>query len=148
MQGKLRSTRCAFPVLGGKYIPQSSVFWFCSALWTVNESHSNKLSDKTNTYCRRRSDSLAVKAEISPKERRMSSLSLGSSHSSATFRASAIIPRICSSPSLPPLGSASQFLTERSCVWVKINSNIISIETSKQKEIQLSKKKTAFKTFM
>lgn len=98
--------------------------------------------DKTNTYCRRRSDSLAVRADISPKERRISSLSLGSSQSSATFLASAIIPLICSSPSLPPLGSASQFLIERSCVQVKTKSNVYSIHNFIEEE----NTNTAFKT--
>lgn len=65
------------------------------------------------TYCLRKSANLEVRAAISPRERRMSSLSLGSSHNSAIFRASAKAPLICSSPSGPPFGSASQFYTYR-----------------------------------
>lgn len=61
------------------------------------------------TYCLLRSDSLAVMAAISPIERKMSSLSLGSSHMSAIFRASVSRALMFSSPSGPPLGSANQF---------------------------------------
>lgn len=72
-----------------------------------------KKREKLNTYCLRRSANLEVRADISPRERRMSSLSLGSSHNSAIFRASVKAPRICSSPSGPPFGSASQFYIHR-----------------------------------
>jgi hypothetical protein len=72
---------------------------------------------RLNTYCLRKSANLEVRADISPKERRMSSLSFGSSHNSAIFRASAKAPRICSSPSGPPFGSASQFYIQK---WRRI----------------------------
>lgn len=66
-------------------------------------------SEETNTaYCLRSSTSLAVRPAISPMERRMSSLSLGSSHRSAMRFASASSARMFSSPSGPPWGSASQ----------------------------------------
>lgn len=61
------------------------------------------------TYCLLRSDSLAVMAAISPSERKMSSLSFGSSHMSAIFLASVSRALTFSSPSGPPLGSANQF---------------------------------------
>lgn len=66
-------------------------------------------SEETKTaYCLRSSTSLAVRPAISPMERRMSSLSLGSSHRSAMRLASASSARMISSPSGPPWGSASQ----------------------------------------
>lgn len=61
------------------------------------------------TYCLLRSDSLAVIAAISPIDRKMSFLSLGSSHMSAIFLASVSRALMFSSPSGPPLGSANQF---------------------------------------
>lgn len=67
----------------------------------------NKVIDCT--YCLLRSESLAVMAAISPIERKMSSLSLGSSHMSAIFLASVSRALMFSSPSGPPLGSANQF---------------------------------------
>lgn len=66
------------------------------------------LGETNSAYCRRSSTSLAVRPAISPMERRMSSLSLGSSHRSAMRLASASSARMFSSPSGPPWGSASQ----------------------------------------
>lgn len=60
------------------------------------------------SYCLRSSMSLAVRPAISLMERRMSSLSLGSSHRSAMRLASASSALMFSSPSGPPLGSDSQ----------------------------------------
>lgn len=59
-------------------------------------------------YCLRSSTSLAVRLAISPMERRMSSLSLGSSHRSAMRLASASRALMFSSPSGPPWGLANQ----------------------------------------
>lgn len=59
-------------------------------------------------YCFRSSASLAVRLAISPIERRISSLSLGSSHRSAMRLASASSALMFSSPSGPPWGSANQ----------------------------------------
>lgn len=59
-------------------------------------------------YCLRSSASLAVRLAISPIERRISSLSLGSSHRSAMRLASASSALMFSSPSGPPWGSANQ----------------------------------------
>lgn len=70
-------------------------------------------SSQSLTYCLLRSDSLAVMAAISPTERNMSSLSFGSSHMSAIFLASASRALMFTSPSGPPLGSASQFCRRR-----------------------------------
>lgn len=58
------------------------------------EKHMKGQFKELNTYCLRKSANLEVRADISPRERRMSSLSLGSSHNSAIFRASAKAPRI------------------------------------------------------
>lgn len=58
-------------------------------------------------YCLRSSASLVVSPAISLMERRMSSLSLGSSHRSAIRLASASKALMFSSPSGPPCGSAS-----------------------------------------
>lgn len=92
-----------------------------------------------NTYCLRKSANLEVRADISPRERRMSSLSLGSSHNSAIFRASAKAPRICSSPSGPPFGSASQFYRQKERILQSTHEpHLINLNKAIRKKISKS----------
>lgn len=65
-------------------------------------------SEGIGAYCLRSSTSLAVRPAISPMERRMSSLSLGSSQRLAMRLASASSALMFSSPSGLAWGSASQ----------------------------------------
>lgn len=85
-----------------------------------------KKKERSAVYCLRSSTSLAVRPAISLMERRMSSLSLGSSHRSAMRLASANSARMFSSPSGPPWGSASQAWKNDKYPFADLNCNFLS----------------------
>lgn len=99
-----------------RWVKYATYWWHGVAVWAYGKSitysfHNARVIEhekcEVKPYCLRSSISLAVSPAISLMERRMSSLSLGSSHRSAMRLASARSALMFSSPSGPPWGSAS-----------------------------------------